>query len=432
MDRSADLAATPPAVEDAAVADRAIDWARHPSSAGGMGLPNGTGPISDYVSADVFAAEREGVFRRSWLMVARDEDVPEADDFITLSIPTFGASVVLARDKEGVLRAFHNTCSHRGVALVCEAKGKARTFRCPYHAWLYGNDGALRAIPSEADFPHVDRAASGLTPIALETWNGFVFLNFQPEPELSFAAFMAGMDGVFGGMPFSDYPFVIRYEEEVAANWKLLINAFNEGYHIPFLHAKTLVPQLLTDDNPFLQYHDIRRFGPHSSSTLQRNYGWTPQSPALQFAIRHMLPTSVPDVEAMAAGGPGLIGHPGVNPIGIENFGTEVMTIFPNVVLQPLANGFLLFTFWPTAADRMTVDVRVHAKAPPADLREQFAAAHMLAATRDVLTEDIAMSQVQQRGLSGRPGGKVHFGENEAHLRFFAKAVADFMSGAQG
>ena len=395
-----------------------------------MGLPNGSAPVSDYVSPQTFARERELVYRRSWLIVARDEDVPEPDDFITLDIPTCDASVIVARGKDGVLRAFYNTCSHRGVALVCAARGHARTFRCPYHAWTYGNDGSLRAIPAEQDFPDVDKATNGLTAIALESWNGFIFLNFQPEPELSFKDFMAGLDEVFAGMNFGDYAFTIRYEEQVAANWKLLVNAFNEGYHIPFLHARTLVPQLVTSDNPFLQYHDIRRFGPHSSSTLQRNYDWRPESPALQFAIAHMLPTSVPDLEAIAAGRAGLTQHPGVNAIGIANFGTEVITIFPNVVLQPLANGFLLFTFWPTAADALRVDVRVHAKAPPAGLREEFAAAHMLAATRDVLTEDISMSQVQQAGLRAGPGKAVYFGENEAHLRFFATAVADFMAGA--
>jgi len=209
------------------------------------------------------------------------------------------------------------------------------------------------------------------------------------------------------------------------------VNAFNEGYHIPFLHAKTLVPQLLTDDNPFLQYHDFRRFGPHSSLTLQRNYQWLPESPTLQFAIQHMLPTSVPDADAIASGTAGLTQHPGVNAIGIDNFGTEVITIFPNIILQPLANGYLLFTFWPTSAGRMVCDVRVHAKAPPADLRQEFATAHMLAATRDVLTEDVSMSQVQQRGLYGHGLQAVNFGENEAHLRFFSRAVADFMDHAR-
>lgn len=406
----------------------AIDWSEHSSSARRMDLLNGSAPIAEYASRAGFERERERVFRRSWLIVAREEDVAEPGDFVKLDISTFNASIVLTRGKDNEIRAFYNSCSHRGVALVSEATGNALTFRCPYHAWTYGIDGSLRAIPSEKDFPHVCKEESGLAPVALRNWNGFIFLNVSDAP-MPFETFMGGMDTVFAGMPYSDYPFVIRYQEDVAANWKLLVNAFNEGYHIPFLHSKTLVPQLVTADNPYLQYHDIRRFGPHSSSTLQRNYDWTPDGPALRFAIRHMLPTSVPDKKAIAAGKAGLTQHSGVNAVGIPNFGTEVITIFPNVVLQPLANGYLLFTFWPTAADCMTVDVRVHSKAPPANLREEFAAANMLAVTRDVLTEDISMSQVQQRSLNGAGKREVYFGENEAHLRFFSRAVADFMAG---
>ena len=403
------------------------DWAKHPSSAASMGLSNGSAPVSDYVGIDHFERERDRAYRRSWLIVARDEDIAEPGDFVKLDIPTFEASVVLTRGKDNTVNAFYNACSHRGVALVTENSGNARTFRCPYHAWTYGLDGALRAIPSEEDFPHVCKADNGLQTIPVEVWNGFIFLNFADNP-MPFADFMGGMDDVFADMPFSDYPFVIKYSEDVAANWKLLVNAFNEGYHIPFLHSKTLVPQLVTPDNPYLQYHDIRRFGPHSSSTLQRNYDWQPDGPAQLFAMQHMLPTSVPDKDAIAAGKAGLTQHPGVNAVGISNFGTEVITIFPNVILQPLANGFLLFTFWPVAPDRMRVDVRVQSRARPANLREEFAAANMLAATRDVLTEDVTMSQMQQRGLRADGGKKVYFGENEAHLRFFARAVEEFMA----
>jgi len=405
-----------------------IDWHAYHTSAPVMGLENGSAPVTDYVSSDEFERERERIFRRAWLIVARVEEVSAPGDFITITVPTVNASVVITRGKDNQLRAFHNTCSHRGVALVCESKGNALIFRCPYHAWTYGIDGSLRAIPSEQDFPDVDKSKSGLAQIHLDIWDGYIFLNFADKPEQTLREFLGGLDTLLDGMTFEDYPFLIRYQEEVAANWKLLVNAFNEGYHIPFLHSRTLVPQLQTPDNPYLQYHDIRRFGPHTSSTLQRNFDWKPLSPVLQFAVAHMLPTSVPDLEAIASG-KGLTLHPGINVVGIPNFGTEVVTIFPNVILQPLANGYLLFIFWPTAADRMTVDVRIYSKAAPTNLREEFAAANMLAASRDVLTEDISMSQIQQRGLATRVKEKVYFGENEAHLRFFTKAVESFMSG---
>src|SRR3546814_17554410 len=77
----------------------------------------------------------------------------------------------MSRGKDGNWRAFHNTCSHRGVALVCQERGNALTFRCPYHAWTYRADGSLSAVPSEKDFPHVDKEKNGLAPIHLDIWN---------------------------------------------------------------------------------------------------------------------------------------------------------------------------------------------------------------------------------------------------------------------
>lgn len=408
-----------------------MDWSHHPSSASAMGLPVGETAVSDYVAPAHFERERMGIFRKVWLLVARVEEVAKPGSFIALEVPTVEASVVIVRGRDDVVRAFYNSCAHRGVALVCQARGTATTFRCPYHAWTYGTDGTLVAIPSEHDFPHVDRAENGLVPVALDIWNGFVFLNFAPEPESTLRAFLGGLGTVLDGMSFSDHPAMVRYEETATANWKLMINAFNEGYHIPFLHKQSLGPMLITDDNPFLQYHDIRRFGPHTSSTLQRNYDWTPEAPTLRFAFAQGLPTSQPNPDE-AARSRSLTAHPGVNVVGIPNFGTEVVTIFPNVVLQPLANGYLIFTFWPTAADRLTVDVRVYSPKAPATLRERFAAANMLAATRDVLTEDISMSMVQQRGLARGGRTKVYFGENEAHLRFFAGMVKQYTDQAQG
>ena len=111
-------------------------------------------------------------------MVGRVEEVGAPGDFVVRDMPTLSASVIIAHGKDGQLRAFYNSCSHRGVALVCQERGNSLTFRCPYHAWLYRIDGTLSAIPSEQDFPHVNKAEHGLTRIHLDTWNGFIFLNF--------------------------------------------------------------------------------------------------------------------------------------------------------------------------------------------------------------------------------------------------------------
>jgi len=142
-----------------------------------------------------------------------------------------------------------------------------------------------------------------------------------------------------------------------------------------------------------------------------------------------MMPVSVPDKDALAAGESGLSSHPALNRVRIPNFGTETITIFPNISIQPLAHGYLLYQFWPLGHDKMRTEVRVYAKGAPSTARQEFALANTIAAARDVVSEDLAMCARQQIGLQG--GGKPHqiFGELEPILRLFIQEYEHYLSG---
>ena len=407
-----------------------LDIDKHMTKARDLGLGDcSTAPVEYYTSPEYFRREKDMIFRRAWLMVGREEEVAAPGDFVVRDMPTLDATVIIVRGKDGVIRAFHNTCSHRGVALVCQDRGNALTFRCPYHAWVYRIDGSLSAIPSEQDFPSVDRARNGLAPIHLDTWNGFVFLNFAAEPEASLREFLSGIDVMREGAPFDQFPFYMQVTDEIDCNWKNLVNAFNEGYHVSILHQKTLRPAVVPKENPHLNYLDIKQFGPHSAGTVQRNFDYAPAAPTLTWVYSQMLPTSAPDKQAIVEGRAGFYEHPGINRLKVPNFGTETITIFPNISIQPLANGYLFYQFWPLAHDRMRTEVRIYGRAAPATLREEFAMAHTLAATRDVVVEDMAICRLQQIGL--KSGGKTHqnFGENEPLLRMFTRDYETFLAG---
>jgi phenylpropionate dioxygenase-like ring-hydroxylating dioxygenase large terminal subunit len=406
-----------------------VDIQSHMTKAHDMGLANSRVPIEYYTSPDYFKREQDMIFRRAWLMVGRDDEIPQPGDYIVRELPTLAASVIIARGKDGVVRAFHNACSHRGVALACQARGNALTLRCPYHAWTYGIDGTLRAVPSEQDFPHVDKATNGLAPVHLDMWNGFMFLNFADTPEVDLRTFLAGLDTMLDGAPFEQFPFYVQVSDEIDCNWKNLVNAFNEGYHVAILHQKTLREAVIPKENPHLHYLDIKQFGPHSAGTVQRNFDWEPKAPVLTWVFAQMLPTSAPDKQAIAEGRAGFYEHPGINRLKIPNFGTETITIFPNISIQPLANGYLLYQFWPLSHDRMRTEVRIYGRHAPRTLREEFAMANTLAATRDVVAEDMAMSRMQQIGF--RSGGKKYqnFGENEPLLRMFTRDYEAYLAG---
>lgn len=374
-----------------------------------------------------FTAERDRLFRRAWLAVARESDVADAGDVLRFDMPTTATAGILVRGKDGVLRAFHNRCSHRGVALVCDDRARdAREFRCLYHGWLYGLDGALRGIPDATSFGHIDKATHGLKPIHCAVWNGFVFVTLSDDPP-PLADFLGPLGTMFGDVPFHDYPHGIEMRQIVEGNWKGIVNASGEGYHISSLHRDTLHPQVETAGNPFTDFHDPRFLGLHNTATMARNVDWQPTTPVAQFVLAAMLPELMEDMRRHAAG-EGIAGGRGVNRIGLPNFQIEAITLFPNSLLQIIPVGYLWMQFWPTAPGRTDVRIRLYGRSGPKTRREAFAAAHVRAQARDVISEDIAMVELQQIGLGSDPDGVQTFGDNEYLLRHFSDAVARFIA----
>lgn len=387
-----------------------------------LGQHTATVPVRNYTAPEVFEVERDLIFRRAWLPIARVEEVARPGDYVLRELPTTSTSAIVVRGQDGAVRVFHNSCSHRGVALVCDRAGTAATFRCPYHAWLYGNDGSLLGMPGAADFPDIVRADHGLAPITHGVWNGFVFINLAAEPLQTLDEYLGEFGALFADVPFEDYPHAVEMTQRIDANWKSLVDAFNESYHIPALHSKTLGESVVNAGNPLLHLYDTRLLGLHSTATLDRNDKWAPRGEVLQFVVSALLPAILPDLEKMQAG-LGIAGHRNVNRIGLPNFQIEIMTLFPNTLLQVLPSGWFWFQFWPTAPDHVITTVRMYSASPPRSFRDEFAGTHAFAQGRDVLSEDMAMVRRQQAGLAS--GGKTHMqlGENEHLLRFFADTL---------
>jgi phenylpropionate dioxygenase-like ring-hydroxylating dioxygenase large terminal subunit len=240
--------------------------------------------------------------------------------------------------------------------------------------------------------------------------------------------FLGGLGELYATLPFERYPFRLKTETEVAANWKSCMHTFMEGYHITTAHRNTLTPQIVTKENPFFNFYDIKLFGPHSTLTSERNFDWMPSKPVVSFAISQMPPMVLPHANESAE--QNFTTHPSINRVGIPNFGVETITIFPNICLQPLGGGYIMMAFWPIAPDRTRVEVSLHSERAPASLREEFSATHAATAARDVLTEDFSICELQQRGFAMGANESQHFGENEALLRHFAATVEHYLGNA--
>jgi len=202
-------------------------------------------PSSWYTREDIFALEREHIFLREWLCVARQEDIPATGDHRIIGVQ--GESIILLRNANGQLRAFYNVCRHRGARL-CAAdqndngrlKGGIRgnAITCPYHAWSYNLDGQLvRAsrVPDELDFKREDIQ---LYPVAVDTWAGFIFIHLTPNQARPFTEHVDGVADRFQRYRMQDLRVGHHIQYVVNANWKLLCENYNECYHCGPVHPE--------------------------------------------------------------------------------------------------------------------------------------------------------------------------------------------------
>lgn len=190
-------------------------------------------PPELYTSPDVLAFEREALFAREWLCVGRAERIPNVGDWFTTTI--CDEPVIVTRDKAGEIRALSAVCQHRAMQ-VCDGAGNDTKFTCPYHHWSYALDGRLLGAPAMERTEGFDKAQHGLPQLAVEVWQGFVFVNFDAAaaplaPTLArYEPYLANYDLANAVCPGT---FTL---EAMPWNWKVMFENFNDGYHANRLH----------------------------------------------------------------------------------------------------------------------------------------------------------------------------------------------------
>jgi choline monooxygenase len=192
-------------------------------------------PSPWYFDRDFYEAERAGVFAKSWQAVGRVDQVRENGEFFTADIA--GEPIVVARGEDGVLRAFYNVCRHHAAAVVTEAAGCAKQFRCPYHGWTYGNDGALKGMVEFEGVCDFDRAKNGLAPVRVETWEHFVFVNLDLHAG-PLREFLGVVPEIVAPLAMtSKLRYFDRRVYTLSCNWKVYVdNYLDGGYHVPHAH----------------------------------------------------------------------------------------------------------------------------------------------------------------------------------------------------
>ncbi len=192
-------------------------------------------PAPWYFDRRIEQLERTSVFASNWHVVGRLDQVSERGEYFTIDVN--GEPLIVVRSEDGQLRAFYNVCRHHAAAVVPEEMGCAKQFRCPYHGWTYGNDGALKGMVEFEEVCNFNRADNGLVPVRVDTWENFIFVNLDggasPLPE-----FLGKVPELVAPLKLlENLHYFDRRIYTLNCNWKVYVdNYLDGGYHVPHAH----------------------------------------------------------------------------------------------------------------------------------------------------------------------------------------------------
>ena len=385
-------------------------------------LGTGPVPIEPYISPEYFEREREKIFRKVWLNVGRVEQIPNSGDYFVKDLVVCQTSILIVRSEDGQVRAFHNMCSHRGNPVVWKAKGRDKMFTCRYHSWTYGLDGGLRHVPDEKNFYGIKKDCLGLTPVAVDIWEGFIFINVDPHPRETLREYLGEVGRSFEGYPFAEIATdCATWEIEMKANWKVCKDAFQEVYHIFSLHHKSTGSAFASPSNPYLNVHELALFGPHARMSVPANLDWQP-TPVEALAKRYGMLT------LQKQGGSSRGMPAGVNPTGAQDWSFSGLIYFPNTCLFVSDGGIIMHTMWPLTENRTRWEARTYF--PKAKtLAHRFSQEYGRATFVDgVLVEDGGTFEKTQSMLASGAKKEVILGDEELLIRHHHKVTERYLN----
>ena len=209
-------------------------------------------PARCYTDPAYLAAEQTRIFHRTWQLVGRLDQVAAPGDYFTTEIGN--EPIVIVRGADRALRGFHNVCRHR-AGPVAQGAGLCQNFRCGYHGWTYATDGRLVGVPDFEGVENFDRGDFGLVPVAVETWEQFVFVRISGAQISEAQRSEAKIDGAGGpGLAemFEDIPELTRHcriaqmklaarrDYVIECNWKVYVDNYTEAYHVPIIHPSLM------------------------------------------------------------------------------------------------------------------------------------------------------------------------------------------------
>ncbi len=396
----------------------------------------GTGPVSyeDSINPEIYELERHAIFKRAWLNVGRVELLPRKGSYFTKEMKAANTSIIVCRTTKGEVRAYHNICRHRGNKLVWndmpleETSGTCRQFICKYHAWRYDLEGTLTYVQQEEEFFDLDKERYGLVPVHCEVWEGFIFVNFAAEPEQTLTDFLGPMITDLAGYPFDKMTSRFTYRSEVKANWKLYMDAFQEFYHAPVLHAnQTPTAYSKAAAQAGFEAPHYRIDGPHRLVSTSGVRPWE-MADELRKPIEDICksglfgPWDAPDLGAMPVG---------LNPAKCEPWGLDSFQLFPNFVILFWGQvWYLTYHYWPTSYNTHTFECTLYFPQPRTP-RERLGQELAAATFKEYGLQDANTLEATQTSIESRAVEEFLYCDQEILLRHLHKETASWIDAYQ-
>lgn len=409
-------------------------------------------PASRYTSPEFFAREVEKVFLKTWQWACREEEIPNPGD--THVFDLVNKSLLLTRQADGGIRAMQNVCLHRGRKLMLH-NGHRAAFKCPYHGFTWNTDGSFKECPLPWDFPQLELDSFALPQVRVETWAGFVFVNFDPDAR-PLLELLDPIPRHFERWNMSDCYKAAHVAKVMPANWKATVEAFLEASHVATTHPQ--VSSYIADSNTqydLLSDHVDRMMSATGLPSPQVDFGDLSEEQVFQ----HMVGTG----SRAGLGQTKLKLKEGMTP---REYGAELSRqallaetgydysyaadaevldgmsyqFFPNFAIWGGMGAKTCYRWRPIGVDRTLMEVMLYKRHPkggkgqPAPMRlleadETWASASELGFLAGVYDQDSSNLGPQQQGLAALGDQPIHFGRyTELRCRNLHRMIDEYMA----
>jgi phenylpropionate dioxygenase-like ring-hydroxylating dioxygenase large terminal subunit len=282
-------------------------------------------PLGRYTDEVFYELEHEYLWKRSWLYAAHDSELRGNGAYKLCDIA--GAPVLLVRGDDGAVRAFYNSCRHRGAPVVRGESGTARLLSCQFHGWTYDLRGDLVRVPDERDFVGLCRDDRSLPPVRCERWGGWYFVNLDHDA-MPLSEWLEPLPQILSSVAAAPLRMFHTKSASVRCNWKILAEGFLEVYHARTVHPTTVAPTLATRGTVISLYD-------HGHQAMV-----SPVVAGTRGDGREAIPY-----------------FDGAPPAMTEANLQPAHGIFPNIITPLDGRGFPFLVFWPEAIDRTRLDI---------------------------------------------------------------------------